>query len=351
MGMLTIHHGMAACRSPALWTRVVARFTAIVALAILATPFAAGAQPAGKVYRIGCVWPATRDTATPYVKVLHSALNDLGYVVGVNIVVEHRFGDYPDRLPGYVEEFARSKVDAILAVTNPVIAVAKRATTTIPIVMLYAFNPIGAGLVQSLARPGGNVTGVAFDAAPETYSKHLELLKAVSPTASRIGVVRSAEFYLDAPGMEPYLRAVSDAAHRLDLKLRFFDVRTPRDVEDAFRQVPRSGIQAMYVMPDPMTFSNAARIAAWAAQSRLPSVFAYRDHVEAGGLLSYGANIREMPRQAAVYLDRLFKGARPADLPIEQPTKFELVINLKTAKTLGLTFPQSLLGRADHIIE
>ena len=332
-------------------TLAVARLTTAVTLALLAAPLVAGAQPAGKVYRIGCVWPATRDTATPYVKVLHSALNDLGYVEGANVVVHHRFGDQPERLPEYLEELARSNVDAILAVTNPVIAAAKRATTTIPIVMLYAFNPVGAGLVQSLARPGGNVTGLAFDAAAETYGKHLELLKTALPSTSRIGVVRSTEFYREARGMEPYLRSVSESAHRLGLTLRFFDVRTARHVEDAFRQASRSGLQAMYVMPDPMTFSNAVQIAAWAARSRLPSVFAFRDHVEAVGLLSYGANIREMPRQAAVYFDRLFKGARPADLPIEQPTKFELVINLKTAKALGLTIPQSLLLRTDQIIE
>ena len=332
-------------------TPVLARFTLGAVLALVAAPLLVGAQPAGKLYRIGCVWPATRDTAVPYVKVLHAALQDLGYIEGISVVVQHRFGDHPERLPGYLEEFARAKVDAILAVTNPVTAAAKRATTTIPIVTLYTFNPVGAGLVQSLARPAGNITGVAFDAAPETYSKHLELLKAALPGVSVVGVVRSTEFYRDAPGMEPYVRAVSDAARTLGLTLRFFDVSTARDVENAFRARSGPAIQAMYVMPDPMTFSNAARIAGWAAQSRLPSVFAYRDHVEAGGLMSYGANIREMPRQAAVYFDRIFKGARPGDLPIEQPTKFELVINLKTARALGLTIPSSVLARADEVLE
>jgi putative ABC transport system substrate-binding protein len=331
-------------------TRVLARLTLAGLLALVAAPLPAGAQSAGKVYRIGCVWPATRDTAQAYVKLLHASLHELGSVEGTSVVIQHRYGDQPERIPEYLEKFARANVDAILAITNPVTAAAKRATTTIPIVTLYTFNPVGASLVHSLARPGGNITGVAFDAAPDTYSKHLELLKMALPGVVVVGVVRSTAFYR-APGMEPYAEAVAAAARRLGLTLRFFDVATIGEIEAAFRRSPGSGLQAMYVMPDPMTFSNAARIATWAAQARLPSVYAYRDHVEVGGLLSYGANIREMPRQAAVYFDRIFKGARPAELPIEQPTKFELVINLKTAKALGVSLPRPLLLRADEIFE
>ena len=322
-----------------------------LAASLLLGPLAAQAQQAGKVHRIGCLWAVPREAATPYIQELGAGLNDLGHIEGVNVALEHRFADPPEDVSRFADALVRSNVDALLATTNYVIAAAKRATTTIPIVMLYAADPVGAGLIDSMARPGGNVTGLSFDAAPEIYGKHVELLKAIAPAETRVGGLRNLTYYQQSPGHGPYVSAVSESARRLGLGLRFFNIRSSGDIEGAFRQMARAGVRAIFILPDPVTFTHSRQIASLAVRSRISSIYGYRDAVEAGGLLSYGADIREAPRRAAIYLDRIFKGAKPGDLPVEQPTTFELVINLRTAKALGLTIPQTLLIRANHVIE
>jgi putative ABC transport system substrate-binding protein len=321
--------------------------------AVLAAPRAVEAQQTGKTWKIGCLWayPRNDEGAAPYLNALREGLRALGYVQDQNLLIEHRFAYPPDRLEENLKEFVeRWRADALLVATNTLISVARRVTDSIPIVMIYATSPVESGFVKSLARPAGNITGLSFDAAPEVYGKHLEILKAASGSVSRVAVVWNEEFY--RIGVAPMnLRSVMDAAKRLRLSLTFFDVTRASNIEKAYVDVMKAGLQAIYVMPDPVTFFAATQIAQLAATNRLPSIAGFRDHVEAGGLLSYGANIREMPRQTASYFDRIFKGAKPGDLPIEQPTKFELLINVKAAKDLGLTIPPSLLLRADQVIE
>ncbi len=325
-------------------------FIVALALGLLAASLAADAQQPTKVYRIGVLTNAP--PTDPGVGRLWGAFaeefRERGYIEGQNFVIERRWTEgRVERSPSLAAELVGRKVDLIVAVGNVNVLAAKQATSTIPIVMVYVSNPVEGGLVASLARPGGNVTGVTFVAGPEIVGKHLELLKEAVPNLSRVAVLSNPASALYAG----YLRETRAAGRVLRVALQFYEVRDPNELKGAFTAMTKARAGALLVLPHPFTFANARRIADLAAKSRLPAVFAFRESVEAGGLMAYAANAPDMFRRAATYVDKIFKGAKPADLPVEQPTKFELVINLKTAKALGLTIPQSVLIRADEVIQ
>ncbi len=327
-----------------------AALSVTLTLGVLAAPLPAEAQQPAKLYRIG--WLGGVAPTTPEFKRLSGAfgegLRERGYIEDQNLVIEHRWtGGQIERSPSLAVELVSLKVDLIVAVGTPTALAAKQATSAIPIVMVYVVDPVEAGIVDSLARPGGNVTGVAFAVGPEIVGKHLELLKEAIPKVSRVAVLSNPAHPLDAG----YRREAQAAAGVLRVTLQFYEVRDPNELEGAFTAMTKARAGALLVLPHPFTFANARRIADLAAKSRLPAVFAFRESVEAGGLMAYAANAPDMFRRAATYVDKILKGAKPGDLPIEQPTKFELVINLKTAKALGLKIPQSLLTRADEVIQ
>ena len=326
------------------------RAWAIVALVlgIFAAPFAADAQQPGKVFRIGILGtvPPTTPEVSRIWEALLQGLRDLGYVEGQNIVIERRYSEgRNERLPDLAADLVRLKVDVIVAAGTPPPYAAKRATTTIPIVMTNASDPVGSGLVASLARPGGNITGLSL-LSPELAGKQLELLKETVPKVSRVAVLWNPA----NPVHTLILRQAEVAARSLRLQLQILEARGPNEFDSAFSAMTKERAGALLVLADPMFFGHRTRLADLAAKSRLPSVFLLREHADAGGLMAYGPSTRDNFRRAATYVDKILKGAKPGDLPIEQPTKFELVINLKTAKALGLTIPRSVLGRADEVI-
>ena len=276
------------------------------------------------------------------------AMRELGYVPGENVTFEDRFaaGDF-GRLPGLAAELARANVDVIVAVAPGAIRAARNATQTIPIVMAFSgVDPVKAGFVASLNRPGGNVTGITM-LAPELSAKRLDVLKQALPAVKRVGVLG----YRANPGTGEQLKAVESAAMRSGLTVHAVYVQQPDRYDDLFAPLGQQRIDAILVLSDTVLANDRALIVQSAMRHRLPTVFDFKESAEAGGIISYGVNNLDLYRQAARFVDRLFKGAKPADLPVEQPTKFELVINLKTAKTLGLTIPPSLLLRADQVIE
>ena len=317
---------------------------------LLLAPLAAGAEQPGKVFRIGILGnvPLTSPEGARLWGAFIQGLRELGYVEGQNITIMHRSseGRY-ERLPDLAAELVRLKVDVIVApaAQNPVAA--KQATRTIPIVMTSHPDPVASGLVASLARPGGNVTGLSARAGPEIVGKQLELLKEAVSEVSRVAV-------LGNPGNQAYpllLGEAKVAARSLRVQLQHLEVREPDGFDRAFAAMTRERAGALLVQADGMFLLHRTRIAVLAAKSRLPAMYQLREHVEAGGLMSYGASLPDLFRRAATYVDKILKGAKPADLPVEQPTRFELVINLKTAKVLGLTIPQSVLIQADQVIE
>ena len=325
-------------------------FLGTLAGGLLAAPLAAEAQPAAKVYRIGSLANAapTAPQAIPLWKAFAEGLRERGYVEGKNFVMEYRWTEGRlERSPSLATELVGLKVDLIMAVGTAGVRAAQQATKAIPIVMVYVVDPVVAGIVRSLARPGGNVTGVAFGAGLEIVSKHLELLKEAIPKVSRVAVLSDPAHPLDAA----YRREALAAARVLGVTLQFYEVRDPNELEGAFAGMTKARAGALVGLTQPFAFVHAKRIADLALKSRLPAVFGFRESVEAGGLMAYAASAPEMFRHAATYVDKILKGAKPGDLPIEQPTKFELVINLKTAKALGLTVPPALLLRADQVIE
>ena len=326
------------------------RAWAIVALVlgIFAAPFAADAQQPGKVFRIGILGtvPPTTPEVSRIWEALLQGLRDLGYVEGQNIVIERRYSEgRNERLPDLAADLVRLKVDVIVAAGTPPPYAAKRATTTIPIVMTNASDPVGSGLVASLARPGGNITGLSL-LSPELAGK-LELLKETVPKVSRVAVLWNPA----NPVHTLILRQAEVAARSLRLQLQILEARGPNEFDSAFSAMTKERAGALLVLADPMFFGHRTRLADLAAKSRLPSVFLLREHADAGGLMAYGPSTRDNFRRAATYVDKILKGAKPGDLPIEQPTKFELVINLKTAKALGLTIPRFVLGRADEVLQ
>ncbi len=320
-----------------------------LALGVFFSPLATEAQPAAKVYRIGLLggYSPTSKEASHLWEGFFQGLRELGYVEGQNILIEGRwYGDQNERLPALAAELVRLKVDVIVAGTPPAPEAAQRATSTIPIVMLIHQDPVGSGLVASLARPGRNVTGLST-LAPELVGKRLQLLKEVVPGISRVAVLSDPTI----PTQALELREAEVAARSLKVQLQVLQARAPSDFASAFSAMTKDRAGALIALTGNMFFAHRTRIVELAAQSRLPAMYAQKEFAEAGGLMAYGVNTRENFRRVATYVDKILKGAKPGDLPIEQPNKFDLVINLKTAKALGLTIPQSVLTRADQIVE
>jgi putative tryptophan/tyrosine transport system substrate-binding protein len=313
-------------------------------LGTLAAPLAAeGQQP--KVYRIGVLSTGNPRSAAIF-QALEQRLHELGYIEGQNLAIEFRYAEgKTDRLPGLAAELVRLNVDVIVVATDPGTRAAKEASAKIPIVIVSVnYDPVELGYINNLARPGTNVTGVLF-LHRELTAKRVELFREILPTVKRVSV-------LSDPLGADQLTALKAANRSMGLKLEVLDLGNPSyDFESAFRIAMRARAEALFVLTTPVIFRERAKIAQLALKNRLPTSFAHREHVDAGGLMSYGPNFEDMWRLAAVYVDKILKGAKPADLPVQQPTKFELVINLKTATALGLTIPPSLLGRADQVVE
>jgi putative ABC transport system substrate-binding protein len=317
-------------------------------LGLLATPLVSEAQQAGKVYRIGHLSGTGEAASKPFLDAFREGMRGLGYVEGQNLVLDARYAEgQVERLASLVQELIHRTPDVLLVSTTPGILAAKAATPTIPIVMVLVADPVGTGIVPSLARPGGNITGVTTIVA-ELAGKRLEILKEIVPTASRIAVLVNP----DNPATLPQMQSAEAAARRLGIELRpVLEVLTRGDLERAFGAAVRARARGVLRMIDPLVSMLRKDTASLAAKHRLPIIYPSRQDVEAGGLVAYGTNLPEQYRQAATFVDKLLRGAKPADLPVEQPTKFELVINLKTAKALGLTIPPSVLVRADQVIE
>jgi putative tryptophan/tyrosine transport system substrate-binding protein len=314
--------------------------------AALAAPPAAKAQPAGKAPRIGFLGPPP-GTGGQLVQSFQEGLRDLGYIEGKNITIEYRWTDVdPRQLDVLAAELVRLGVDVLVASVTPVIRAAKRATTTIPIVMANAADPVGSGFVVSLARPGGNVTGMSR-LVPELVSKELELLTRARPGTTRIGVLSNP----DNPLHAHLLTRARHAASALDVELELAQASAPSQFEAVVQDLSRKRVGAVLILADGMFFLNRARLADLLLRTRLPSMFGNTEHVEAGGLMAYSASSRDNYRRAAYFVDRILKGAKPADLPVEQPTKFELVVNGNTAKALGLAISPSFLLQVDQVIE
>ncbi len=319
----------------------------LLAILILAFANFADAQQPGKMYRIGFLWLATPEPVAPLRKALVDGLRELGYVEGRNIAVENRFADgKTERLPDLAAELVRLKLDVILAGPSSEITTLKQATTTIPIVMVHPTEPVEAGFITSLAQPGGNITGLSLSASPELQTKHLALLKEVVPRVSRVTILRQA----NVPGRIASFAAVEDAARKMNVTLQFVDVRGPDDFERAFTTMIRNRAQAFMIFGGALFWMRRQQIGELAVKNRLPGTHSLREYAEAGLLMTYGANLEALYRRAAFYVDRILKGTKPPDLPVEQPMKFEFVINLKTANQLGLTIPQWTLMKADKVI-
>jgi len=319
-------------------------FIGAVAGALLAAPLPTAAQQAGKVPRIGYLSLNSAE-ASPHVHAaFRQGLRERGWIEGQNILIEYRFaGGKVDQLPTLVAELIRLKLDIIVTTSSATTRAAKDATKTIPIVMAVSANAVGEGFVTSLAHPSGNITGMTFLVGPEIAGKHLELLKEVAPAASRVAVLTNP-----TNGSHPALtRELQVAARALGVQLQVLEARSPEQFDDAFAAMTRERAAALLVLTDAMFHGQRRRIVDLAAAA----MYHQREFVDAGGLISYGASVSDLLRRAATHVDKILKGAKPGDLPVEQPTKFELVINLKSAKALGLTIPQSLLLRADEVLE
>ena len=325
--------------------------TRVIAALLLAGAAACSpvdAQQAPKTAKIGLLVAVTPAAAAHNNEAFRQGWRELGYVEGKTFVLEVRYGEAKfERLPELARELVGLKVDVIVAGTDVVIAAVKRETQTIPIVMVNSTDPVGSGFVASLARPGGNVTGLS-NISPELSGKRLELLREAVPGLSRVAFLWNP----DVRGNVLDYKETESAARSLRLQLQSVEVSRTEDFDRAFSAVTNQRAQAL-VLPagNPVGFSNRGQIASFAQRNRLPSMYPVKEYVDAGGLMSYGPSLSDMYRRAAIYVDKILKGAKPADLPVQQPTKFELVINFKTAKALGLTIPQSLLRRADQVIQ
>ena len=324
------------------------RFVSGLMTGVWLTPLAVGAQPAGKVPRIGWLAFGSPLGALQNLDVFRRGLRELGWIEGQNLVIEYRLAEgKAERYPDLAAELVRLRVDVIVTSSGePAILAAKRATTTIPIVMAISADPVGTGLVASLARPGGNVTGLSI-LAPEVAGKRLQLLKEAVPRASRVAVLWNAAY----PGKALELSETQSAARALGVTLQSVEVRGPNDFPNAFSAITRARPDALITFSDPLTNAERSRIVDFATRSRLPMISETRQFADAGGLMTYGASTADLVRRSATYVDKILKGAKPADLPVEQPAKFELVINLKTAKALGLTVPPTILFQADEVIK
>jgi len=323
-------------------------FIALVGGAIACPMDVRAQQQAEKVPRIGYLRVTSASDRPPLLDAFRQGLRELGWVEGQNIVIDYRFAEGRlDRLPDLAAELVRLKVDVIVSLGTQGVTAAKNATETIPIVMIAVRDPVGAGLIASLARPGGNVTGVSGYAGLETVAKQLELLKETVPKIRRVAILLNPTNAYHSLAM----REVNVAAQTLGVQLQLLEARGPNEFDGAFAAMVKERVGALLVLSDVIFNSHASRLADLAARSRLPTAYAVRESVEAGGLMSYGPSFLELYRRSATYVDKIVKGAKPADLPVEQPTKFELVINLKAAKALGLEVPPLLIAQADELIE
>ncbi|HKW90881.1 MAG TPA: ABC transporter substrate-binding protein [Methylomirabilota bacterium] len=321
------------------------RFIGTLAGGLLAAPLAAQAQQG--VYRIGYLTVPGRESAHSVADAFELALRDLGWINGKNVVVDYRFANNDmERVASFAGELVQARPDVIVAGANAAVAALKNATQTIPIVMFLAADPVRSGLVASLARPGGNITGLTVTTGPELYGKQLQLLKSAFPKISRVAIVanRASPVYAGA------VREIEIATHALGLRQQIVEIRAPEEFEVAFATLARRA-EAIFVPADSLFYQYRVRIAQLAVKTRLPAMWGLREQAEAGGLMAYATDLHDLGRRAATYVDKILRGAKPANLPVEQPTKFELVINLKTAKALGLTISPSLLARADQVIE
>ena len=318
----------------------------MLGLALLGTRSLAEAQQTGKPHRIGFLWD-TPQVWPHALAAFRQGLRELGWIEGQNIVVEYRWAEGQfDRLPGLVEDLVRLKVDLIVAPTSIYTGAAKRVTSTIPLVFASHADPVNSGHVVSLARPGGNATGMTIIMS-ETMAKSLELLKEALPGLSRVAVIWDP----GTPSHTPALKAVETAGRSLGLRLQALGVRRVAEFDEAFSMAARERAGAVLVLSTPLFMGGAKQLAEFGLTRKLPTMFGPREHVEAGGLMSYSPDRADLYRRAAGYVDRILKGSNPAELPVQQATKFELVVNLKAAKALGLTLPPAMLVRADQIIE
>jgi len=328
-------------------------FITVLGGAAVSWPLGTLAQQGARIPRIGILVPGHAegpDASRVMINAIIEGLSDLGYTDGQNITFERRFGESnPDRLRLAAAELVERQVDVIVAQSTTAARPAKQATSLIPIVAIGMADPVEDELVASLARPGGNVTGTTF-LGPELVAKRLQLLREAVPQLSRVAVLWHPLAYSDrtTAGM---LKVIESAAQTLGIQLNLVPAAGPDDIADAFSTMTKGRAAALTVFPSPMLFAEYPRIAGLASDNRLPAIYAAREGAVVGGLMSYGANLPDLSRQTAAYVDKILKGAKPADLPVQQPTKFELVINLSTAKALGIEVPPMLLGRADEVIE
>jgi putative tryptophan/tyrosine transport system substrate-binding protein len=317
----------------------------LVGLTLVSVHLAEAQQPT-KVPRIGFLATVSPSTISDRIEALRQGLRELGYVEGKNIVVEWRYAEGKlDRLPALAAELVRLKTDLIVTAGPQATRRAKEATVTIPIVMGFDNDPVGSGFVASLARPGGNITGLST-LAPQISGKQLELLKEIVPKLSRVAVLGDS----NEPGNAQALKEVELAAGAFKVQLQYLDVLNLKDIENSFQSASKQRAGAVLVLAGPVMPAHRTEVVNLAAKNRLPAMYFRSDFVEAGGLMTYNVNYNDLFRRAATYVDKILKGAKPADLPVEQPTKFELVINLKTAKQIGLTIPPNVLARADKVI-
>jgi ABC-type uncharacterized transport system substrate-binding protein len=325
--------------------------TFLLSILVVALQFAAGvkaqAQQPARILRIGFLGATSPSVESARIEAFRQGMHELGYVEGKSIVIEWRWAEGKfDRLPELAAELVRLKVEVIVTGGSTSSGAAKKVTTTVPIVMAQVNDPVGSGLVASLARPGGNMTGLAT-LAPEISGKQLELLKEIVPKLSRVAVLGTST----APGNAQALKEAELSARAFKIQLQYLDILVPKDIETAFREAKKGRADAVLVLGAPALISQRKQIADLAATSRLPAIHPWPEFVEDVGPMSYGVRVTDLYRRAATYVDKILKGAKPADLPVEQPTKFEFVVNLKTAKQIGLTIPPNVLARADRVIK
>jgi putative ABC transport system substrate-binding protein len=319
----------------------------LAAVALLAPPLAAGAQPPPKIPRIGYLGAFTPSAGAPLLEAFRQGLRELGYVEGQNIFIDYRWAEgKPDRLPALAAELIDLKVDVIVTQSNAAVAALQQATRTIPIVVAGMGDPIASGFVASLARPGGNITGFS-NQGEEFAAKWLELHREAVPKISRVAVLAVSQ----TASHRTYWAEIQAAAKALKVTPQRVEVAGPDEIEQAFASLSKGRPQGLIALPHAVTIERRTQIVGLAAKNRLPSMYPFSLFVGAGGLMSYGANLADLHRRAATYVDKILKGAKPADLPVQQPTRFELVLNMKTAKSLGIKFPPSIMVRAEQVIQ
>ena len=322
------------------------RFVGLFAIFVTLAPCGAVAL-AQQAKRVGYVGAGSQATAGHHATAFVQGLRELGYVDGHNIVIEYRWADGKlESLPGFVADFVRLKVDVIVSSATPAIRFAKEQTSSIPIIMAGVTDPVGSGFVASLAKPGGNITGLTH-IAPDLTGKRLELLKEVVPRLSRVAVLWNP----NQPGQQAAYKESLAEAQALKVTLISLEARNQEEIQKVLSGIGKDRPQALFELPDPLIFFNRKLITEAVAKQKLPAMYSFTEYVEAGGLMSYGTSFPALFQRAAVYVDKILKGAKPADLPVEQPTKFELIINLKAAKQIGLTIPPNVLARADRVIK